>query len=231
MSPLPPPPVVVFVGLVCCVVALCVCVLTQENDYVSATTMPPKADPAAADEELSPEELEQLAAAQQHELQRRAQALAATESHGRRIVEEMAAVDRKFIVMDKAACTAAAAGDEGRGGTGLPAHGCNAAGRFYLYVKMLTGNRAFASETVELHCTAADSVDTVKELVCKKLGGDGCCPPPEMQVLSYRGAPFATGTLAENEVPPNATLHLSLAADSQPSEDFTPPPVRCLIKV
>ena len=183
--------------------------------------MPPKhAEPPAAEplDDLTPEERAHQAQLQEKQMQAKQHALLSTEVCGRRLVEEMEAVDRKFIAMEKAG---APSGDEGQ---------CNAAGRFYLYVRVLPGNRALSADTLELVCSAEDTVNDLKTQIGGKIK-DTFCPPPDLQRLSYLGTPVAEGTLASNALKPGSTLHLTLEGAEPCSAALAPPPVRCAVAV
>eukprot|EP01063_Lacrimia_lanifica_P018774 TRINITY_DN25713_c0_g1_i1.p1 TRINITY_DN25713_c0_g1~~TRINITY_DN25713_c0_g1_i1.p1 ORF type:complete len:197 (+),score=79.75 TRINITY_DN25713_c0_g1_i1:53-592(+) len=169
--------------------------------------MPPKkAEPDPEPEELTPEELEARAKA----LEQKTWELSSLEACGRRTVAELEVVAWRFIGIQKART----GGDEAEAGD---VYGASV----YVYVRLLTGNRAMQGETLELVCKKTDTADFVKKLIEEEYGA--LKPLPAHQQLTYKGREFAGGESLEGAgILPNATLHLQITGWAAEA----PPPVR-----
>ena len=180
--------------------------------------MPKPAEPSPPEpvDDATLEERARQAALREQQLQAKQASLQSVEVCGRRLVEEMEAVDRKFISMDKAG-----------GGAAQREEQCNALGRFYVFVKILPGNRAVNANTLELVCSGDDTVNDLKALIVASIR-DTYCPPPDTQRLSLMGTAVEEGTLESNKIVPNSMLHLTFtcsrnAVGAGPTVQGAPP--------
>ncbi|KAJ9470029.1 Mitogen-activated protein kinase kinase kinase 3 [Diplonema papillatum] len=117
----------------------------------------------------------------------------ALESVGRRLVVEMQSVAWSFLLPKPSDAS--------------PGQSAPTAERFYVYVKLLPGNRGLRAEILEIVCTADDTVAGLKQAVEQK---SSLKPPPVRQKLSYKGAQLEDSAPVASSVPPCGEVHLQI---------------------
>ena len=130
------------------------------------------------------------------------------EASARRLVQEMEAVGWRFISSDST-------NHEKPEQSGS---------KYRVHVKLLSRNRAYKTTLYTLLCSPSDDdVDSLKAQIAS-YNYSTPHPPVENQVLSYLDKPLQTGTVEVNEIPPEATLHLTIVGT--PPSSFPVPPIR-----
>eukprot|EP01062_Namystynia_karyoxenos_P055633 TRINITY_DN4666_c0_g5_i1.p1 TRINITY_DN4666_c0_g5~~TRINITY_DN4666_c0_g5_i1.p1 ORF type:complete len:223 (+),score=83.36 TRINITY_DN4666_c0_g5_i1:82-669(+) len=130
------------------------------------------------------------------------------ETGGRRLVEEMQEVARRFLDNDKRLARAPAPPPPPE--------------RHYVHVKVLAGNRALPCETLTLVCGKEDTVEQLKQKIFDTRATVRI--PPENQRLTHRGKELTEGPLRENGVGPESALHVHVVG--KVTQRFEVPPVR-----